>query len=76
MANLSFKVGSIYCHDCVLALRSFIGKLKGVKSVNMVGDDRIAIDYNPFELDLDDEKLKKLVVDSIDKLGFKVIEEY
>jgi copper chaperone CopZ len=75
MANVSWRVGSIYCHDCVRALRSFIGKIKGVQSVDMVEEDRIIINYDPSELELDEERLKQLIIDSIDKLGFKVLEE-
>ncbi len=75
MASISFKVGSIYCYECVMALRKFIGDVKGVRSVDMIGDDRVVITYDPANLIFDEGKLRQLVIDSIDKLGFKIIEE-
>jgi hypothetical protein len=74
VARLSLKVGSIYCYDCVLGLRGFLSKIKGVQSVDMVGDDRVVTTYNPSDLEIDEEKLQQIVRDSIDKLGFKVID--
>jgi copper chaperone CopZ len=74
VAQINLKVGSIYCHDCVLALRKFIGNIKGVQSVDMIGDDRVVIIYEPSHLDLDEGRLKQLVLDSSDKLGFKVLD--
>ncbi len=75
MASISFKVGSIYCYECVMALRKFIGDVKGVQSVDMIGDDKVVITYDPANLIFDEGKLRHLVKDSIDKLGFKIIEE-
>lgn len=74
MARLSFKVGHVYCYDCVKALGKFIGKMKGVQSVDVKNNDSAVIEYDPSELDLDEEKFKQIVIESIDKLGFKIKE--
>jgi len=71
MARLSFKVGHVYCYDCVKALGKFIGKMKGVQSVEVKNNDSAVIEYNPSELDFDEEKFKQIVIESIDKLGFR-----
>jgi len=71
MARLSFKVGHVYCYDCVKALGKFIGKMKGVHSVEVKNNDGAVIEYDPSELDFDEEKFKQIVIESIDKLGFR-----
>ena len=71
MAHISFKVGSIYCYDCVMALKKFIGSLDGIHSIEMEGEDRVDISYDPSVLS--EDKLRELVTDSVDKLGFKII---
>jgi len=71
MAKLSFKVGHVYCYDCVKALGKFIGKMKGVQSVEVKNNDSAVIEYDPSELDFDEEKFKQIVIESIDKLGFR-----
>ncbi len=71
MARLSFKVGHVYCYDCVKALGKFIGKMKGVQSVEVKNNDSAVIEYDPSELDFDEEKFKQIVIESIDKLGFR-----
>ncbi len=74
MAKLSFKVGHVYCYDCVKALGKFIGKMKGVQSVEVKNNDSAVIGYDPSALDFDEEKFKQIVIESIDKLGFKIKE--
>ena len=71
MAKLSFKVGHVYCYDCVKALGKFIGRMKGVQSVEVKNNDSAVIEYDPSELDFDEEKFKQIVIESIDKLGFR-----
>ncbi len=72
MATLSFKVGHVYCYDCVKALGKFVGKMKGVQSVEVVNNESAIIEYNPAELEVDEEQFKQIVRDSIDRLGFKI----
>jgi copper chaperone CopZ len=75
MAKLSFKVGHVYCYDCVKALGKFIGKMKGVQSVEVINNESAVIEYDPSGLDMDEEKFKQIVIDSIDRLGFRIKED-
>jgi len=72
MAKLSFKVGHVYCYDCVKALGKFIGNMKGVQSVDVINNESAVIEYDPSGLEVDEEKFKQIVVESIDRLGFKI----
>ena len=74
MARLSFKVGHVYCYDCVKALGKFIGRMKGVQSVEVKNNDSAVIEYEPSALDFDEGKFKQIVIESIDKLGFRIKE--
>jgi copper chaperone CopZ len=74
MARLSFKVGHVYCYDCVKALGKFIGKMKGVQSVEVKNNESAVIDYEPSQLDVDEERFKQIVMDCIDRLGFRIKE--
>lgn len=74
MAKLSFKVGHVYCYDCVKALGKFIGKMKGVQSVDVKNNDSAVIEYDPADLDFDEERFKQIVLETIDRLGFRVKE--
>lgn len=75
MASLSFKIGHVYCYDCIKGLRSFIGKMKGVHSVNVINNESAVIEYDPPNLEFNEEKFIQIVRGCIDKLGFKIIEE-
>ncbi len=70
MAIISYKTGSVYCYDCVIALKKFIGSLDGVQSIEMDGEDKIDISYD--DSSISEEKLTWIVGESVDKLGFKV----
>lgn len=74
MTDIEFKVGSVYCLDCVIALRKFIGHMKGVESVEMVEEDKVAVRYEPSDLEFGEDKLKQIIDESVDKLGFKILE--
>jgi copper chaperone CopZ len=72
MANISFKAGNIYCYDCVLALKKFIGSLDGIQSIEMTEEDRFDISFDPSSIE--EGKLRQIVKDSTEKLGFKIME--
>ncbi|KPK36575.1 MAG: hypothetical protein AMK70_01720 [Nitrospira bacterium SG8_35_1] len=72
MATLSFKVGHVYCHSCVGAVGTFVGKIKGVRSVNVVNNDSAVIEYEPSELEMDEESFKEIVRANIERLGFRI----
>ena len=69
--KLTFNVGTIFCYDCVLALRRFLGSVKGVSSVE-VEEGKVAIDFDPSVIS--EASVARLVKDSIEKLGYKVLD--
>lgn len=75
MASISFKIGHVYCYDCIKGLRSFIGKMKGVQSVNVINNESAVIEYDPSNLEFNEEKFRQIVRGCIDKLGFKIRED-
>lgn len=74
MVTLSFNVGHVYCYDCVKALGKFIGKMKGVQSVSVKNNDSAIIEYDPSGLEVDEERFKQIVRESIERLGFRIKE--
>jgi len=72
MAILSFKVGHVYCYDCVKAVGRFVGKMKGVQSVTVKNNESAVIEYDPAGLEVDEEQFKQIVKDSIERLGFRI----
>jgi copper chaperone CopZ len=72
MATLSFKVGHVYCYDCVKAVGRFVGKMKGVQSVTVRNNDSAVIEYDPAGLDVDEDQFKQIVKESIERLGFRI----
>jgi len=74
MATLSFKVGHVYCYDCVKAVGRFVGKMKGVLSVDVKNNDSAVIEYDPSSLEMDEERFKQIVKESIERLGFRISE--
>lgn len=69
MEKISFNVAKEFCDECSLALRRFIGHMEGVESIG-VETGKIAISFDDSKIS--EEKLKKLTVDSMEKLGYKI----
>ncbi len=69
MKKMSLNVQREFCAECSLALRRFIGKMKGVESID-VGRGGIEIDFD--ETKIKEEDLRKISKDSVEKLGYKV----
>lgn len=69
-AKILFNVGTIFCYDCVQALRRFIGSMKGVVSIE-VETDRIAVVHDPEKVSAGE--ITRLVTDSVEKLGYRVL---
>ncbi len=61
----------MYCYDCVRALRQFLGRIEGVESID-VADGMVKVVYS--EALIGREELLRLVTDTVNKLGYKVIE--
>jgi hypothetical protein len=70
MEKRLFKVEERFCDECALALRRFIGHMDGVASID-VENKMIAVAFDA--LKMPEEKLNKIVADSLEKLGHKLI---
>ncbi len=71
MEKRLFKVEDRFCDECTLALRRFIGHLDGVESID-VENRMIAISFDPTKMP--EERLDRITKDSLEKLGYKLIE--
>ncbi len=71
MAVLQVNVGALYCYSCVQALRSFIGTLQGIEGVE-VDDAMVKVTYSPEVIS--QNEVRKIVADTVEKLGYKVKE--
>ena len=71
MKKLSVGVEKHLCDECSLALRRFIGHMDGVNSID-VERGMIVIDFD--DKTMAEEQLKKITRESIEKLGYKIIE--
>lgn len=69
-AKILFNVDTIFCYDCVQAVQRFIGSMKGVVSIE-VETERIAVVYDPDVIG--GPEIARLVTDSVEKLGYKVL---
>ncbi len=72
MATLSFRVGHVSCHNCVEGVGKFVGKMKGVHSVTVKNNDSVVIEYDPDNLEMDEDQFKKIVRENIERLGFRI----
>jgi copper chaperone CopZ len=72
MKKISYNVKKEFCAECSLALRRFIGRMDGVNSVDSE-NGKVVIDFD--EKKMDEERLRKLTVESLDKLGYKPIDD-
>ncbi len=72
MSKVSLNVQKQFCEECSLALRRFIGGMEGVESIE-VQSGKIEIDYDSTKIA--EEVLKQLSKDSIEKLGYKLLDE-
>lgn len=69
MKKISLTVQKEFCDECSLALRRFVGKMKGVDSVD-VEEGKIVISFDDSEI-LEADVLK-ISRESVEKLGYKV----
>ncbi len=66
-----FDVEKALCADCSMALRRFIGGLDGVGSID-VENGKIAVRFD--ESAIEEDQLKRIAKDSIERLGYRVKE--
>lgn len=71
MKKVSLNVQKEFCDECSLALRRFIGKMNGVDSIN-VENGKIVISFDDGQIM--EEDVLKLSRDSVEKLGYKVLD--
>lgn len=71
MEKISFNVGKEFCDECSLAVRRFIGHMKGVESID-VESGHIMVEYNSSQIT--EDELSRITRDSIEKLGYKLLE--
>lgn len=71
MKRISLNVQKEFCEECSLALRRFIGKMKGVDSID-VESGKIVISFDDSKVMEDD--IVKVSRESIEKLGYKMDE--
>lgn len=69
MKKISLTVQKEFCDECSLALRRFVGKMKGVDSVD-VEEGKIIISFDDSEI-LEADVLK-ISRESVEKLGYKI----
>jgi len=72
MGKAYFKVRQQLCGECSLALRRFIGGMDGVNAVD-VENGAVAVDFD--ERKIEDEQVRKLTRESIEKLGYRLEED-
>jgi copper chaperone CopZ len=72
MKKISLNVQKEFCAECSLALRRYIGKMKGVESID-VGSGGIEIDFD--ETKVREEDLRRISKESVEKLGYKVFDQ-
>ncbi len=71
MKRIFLNVQKEFCEECSLALRRFIGKMPGVESID-VENGKIVISFDDSKTR--EEDLFKITRESIDKLGYKIVD--
>jgi copper chaperone CopZ len=71
MKRIALNVSKDICAECSMALRRFIGKMDGVDSID-VGDGQVIVKFD--EATMDEDFLRKLTNESMEKLGYKIQE--
>ncbi len=72
MSKVTFAVEKQLCAECSLALRRFIGKMDGVKSID-VENGKIAIDFDAETIP--EDTVRTLAKDSVEKLGYRLLDD-
>ena len=72
MGKVAFQVEKHFCEECSMALRRFVGHMKGVESID-VEFGKVVISYNDREIS--ERELSKITTESIEKLGYKMTGE-
>jgi len=68
MKKLAYSVDKSLCAECSMALRRFMGKMDGVDSIDVEGE-QVVINFD--EDRVKEDFLKKIASDSLSKLGYR-----
>lgn len=71
MKTVLYKIAQGRCLECSIALKRFIGGIKGVESVD-VGHESVSVRFD--EANANEDSIRKLTRDSIERLGFRIEE--
>lgn len=69
MGKISFNIGKDYCDECSLALRRFIGHIKGVESIE-VEEGKVTVVFDGSQIE--EKDIFSITKDSIEKLGYRL----
>ncbi|HSB34333.1 MAG TPA: heavy-metal-associated domain-containing protein [Nitrospirota bacterium] len=72
MGKVSLSIQKQFCAECSLALRRFIGNLDGIEAVDL-GNETIDISFDGSKIS--EEMVRKLSRDSVEKLGYKLLND-
>jgi copper chaperone CopZ len=72
MGKVTLAVEKQLCAECSLALRRFLGNMDGVLSID-VENGKIGIDFDAATID--EETVRTRAKDSVEKLGYKLLDE-
>jgi len=72
MKTTDIRVQKEFCAECSLALSRFIGRMKGVGSVE-AGDGKVVLTFD--EAQIAEEELLRITRENIEKLGYRVMED-
>ena len=72
MDKITLNVGKDFCEECSLALRRFIGNMEGVESID-VEEGKIAVVFDQEKTTR--EELDRITRDSIEKLGYSLLDK-
>ncbi len=70
MEMIIFSVSSVICAECSLALKRFIGSIKGVKAVVVVNKN-IIVDFDGAEII--ENEIIGIAENCIEKLGYELV---
>jgi len=72
VSKIALSVPKELCAECSLALRRFIGGMEGVGSID-VENGKIEISFDASKIARD--TLVRISKDSVEKLGYKILDE-
>lgn len=72
MDKVSFNIGAIYCIDCVVAIRKFVGTMDGIEGVD-ADEGKMTVSFDPALIQKGE--VIRIMIDAGEKVGYKITEE-